>query len=85
MIRDTWSQYRARYNSRPETYDAYVDVWNRISGSRDAFRGWASFSHAANAEPAQSGDRVRGEECMRLGGYELGSTTSRGARRWFKV
>ena len=85
MIKDTWSQYESRYSSRPETYAAYVDVWNRVPTSRDAFTGWVSFGQAANAEPAQSGDRVRAaEEFMRLGGYKLGPLTSRGARRWFK-
>lgn len=84
-VRDTWSQYRSRYGSRPETFDAYVDVWKNVTKARQSFTGWASFSQAANAEPAQSGDRVTAaEEAMRLGGYELGPATARGARRWVK-
>jgi hypothetical protein len=86
VVEDTWSQYENRYAQRPATFQAYVDVWQRIPRARASFRGWAGFSQAANAEPAQSGDRVRAaEECMRLGGYELGSQTARGARRWVKT
>ena len=84
-MRDKWSQYRSRYGSRPETFVAYVDVWQNVARARQSFTGWASFSQAANAEPAQSGDRVKAaEEAMRLGRYELGPATARGARRWIK-
>jgi hypothetical protein len=82
-IRDTWSQYKPRYRSRPETYLAYEDVWRRDLQVRSLFSGWASFSQAANAEPAQSSDRVLiAEECMARCGYKLLPPTSRGGRRW---
>lgn len=82
-MKDEWTQYKPRYSQRPETFDAYVDVWQNVPGARQQFTGWASFSQAANAEPAQRPDRVRAaEECMRKGGYKLGPLTKRGARRW---
>ena len=84
-MRDEWTKYKDRYTQRPETFDAYVDVWTRIPETRSQFSGWASFSQAANAEPAQQPDRVRAaEECMRLGHYTLGAPTKRGARRWHR-
>lgn len=84
-MRDEWTKYKDRYSLRPETFDAYVDVWKRIPEAHARFSGWASFSQAANAEPAQQPDRVRAaEECMRLGRYELGTPTKRGARRWHR-
>lgn len=84
-LRDTWTQYWPRYASpRPKTFDAYVDVWKRNVGSvRQIFAGWASFSQAANAEPAQDPARVReAERVMSLGGYEVGPITARGGRTW---
>lgn len=82
-MRDEWTQYTGRYTQRPETFDAYVDVWQRVPTARSKFTGWASFSQAANAEPAQHVDRVAdAERCMKEGGYHLGPSTKRGARRW---
>lgn len=84
-MKDDWTPYKGRYSQRPETFDAYVDVWHNVSEARDRFTGWVSFSQAANSEPAQRSDRVRtAEECMRSGGYKLGPLTKRGARRWFR-
>lgn len=82
-----WEQYRERYIAeRPETYDAYVDVWLNVPESQQRFTGWATFSQCANAEPAKQRDvpqLVSGAEAlMRLGGYEIGPSTSRGGRRW---
>lgn len=82
-----WEQYEERYTLRPETYEAYVDVWNRVPRARSEFTGWAIFSQMANAEPEKRRNhlsRVRlAEEIMREAGYEIGPTTKRGARRWF--
>jgi hypothetical protein len=82
-----WEKYRDRYNGRPETFDAYVDVWNRLPAAQASFGGWVAFSQAANAEPAWVKDRperVRtAEHLMRTGGYEIGLATERGARQWF--
>lgn len=84
-MKDEWTQYKTRYSQRPETFDAYVDVWQKVPEARRDFTGWASFSQAANAEPAQRSDRVRAaEECMKKGGYKLGPLTRRGARRWYR-
>ncbi len=88
VVAQEWEQYENRYTERPETYRAYVDVWRRVPGARRLFSSWASFSQAANAEPAQverHPDRVRAAEgLLRQGGYELGSLTRRGARRWIR-
>ena len=84
-----WEKYRDRYNGRPETFDAYVDVWNRLPATRASFGGWVAFSQAANAEPAWVKDRperVRtAEHLMRTGGYEIGPATERGARQWVVI
>jgi hypothetical protein len=84
-----WEQYKDRYASeRHETYEAYVDVWNRIPEARQEFTGWAIFSQVANAEPKHrkdSPERVQvAERVMRQGGYEIGPPTRRNARRWIK-
>ena len=83
--RDEWSKYWERYAApRPDTFDAYVDVWKRNVGSvRQTFGGWPSFTMAANAEPAQDRARVaEAERLMDLGGYEVGPSTPRGGRTW---
>jgi|GEM_PF-4169835 len=82
-----WEQYAERYASeRPETFDAYVDVWLNQPGVRREFSGWAIFSQCANAEPQKRRDmpaRVRAAEAlMTRAGYEVGTSTRRGARRW---
>ena len=81
-----WDKYQSRYNARPETFDAYVDVWTRVPEAQLSFGGWVGFVQAANAEPswvANRPDRVRvAEAIMRKGGYETGAPTDRGARRW---
>jgi hypothetical protein len=82
-----WEQYRERYLSeRPETYEAYVDVWVNDPAARRRFTGWASFSQCANAEPAKRRDVPHlveeAEAFMRRHGYEIGPSTPRGGRRW---
>ena len=84
-----WDKYRDRYNERPETFDAYVDVWTRLPEAQSSFGGWVGFMQAANAEPSWVKNRLervlRAEEIMRAGGYEIGSPTERGALRWVKT
>jgi len=84
-----WDKYRDRYNERPETFDAYVDVWNRMPAAQSSFGGWVGFAQAASAEPSwvkHRPDRVRAaEEIMCSAGYEVGSPTKRGARRWVRL
>jgi hypothetical protein len=84
-----WDKYRSRYNARPETFNAYVDVWTRIPEAQSSFGGWVGFVQAANAEPSwvqNHPDRVKtAEAIMRKAGYELGEPTERGARRWVDV
>jgi hypothetical protein len=81
-----WERYRGRYKGRPETFDAYVDVWTRVPAARASFGGWVAFAQAASAEPAWVRDRAErvrtAEHIMRTGGYEIGPPTDRGARRW---
>jgi len=84
-------KYRARYpGDREATFEAYVDVFFRLSGARDFPGGWTSFSRCANAEPAlveQEPTLVsRAEGLMRLGGYEADdSGRPHKGRRWVKV
>lgn len=84
-----WDNYRDRFNQRPETLDAYVDVWTRVPKAQESFGGWVGFMQAANAEPSwmtNRPERVRiAEEIMRSAGYEIGATTARGARQWVKA
>jgi hypothetical protein len=82
-----WKQYEDRFASqRPETYRAYVDVWTHSFAARSEFSSWALFSRMASAEPSLRRDapeRVgRAEQIMRDHGYEIGTPTRRGARRW---
>ena len=84
-----WEKYRDRYNARPETFDAYVDVWNRLPEVRVLFGGWVGFAQAASAEAswvANRPERVRAaEDLMRKAGYEIGEPTEKGGRRWIAV
>ena len=82
-----WEQYRTRYlSTRPETYEAYVDVWTSDESVRRRFSGWATFSQCANAEPAKRREMphlvAEAEDAMVRNGYEIGQPTSRGGRRW---
>ena len=86
---DEWEQYRPRYAAtRAETYDAYDDVWRRSTAARSQFTSWADFSQCANVEPARVWDQpervAAAEAIMRACGYEIGPSTARGARRWFR-
>ena len=77
-------QYRNRYGKRPETFDAYLDVYNRLQGAKNFPGGFAKFTQAANAEPAVDADLVRrAEELMRLGGYEPSEKLPGVGRRWW--
>jgi hypothetical protein len=78
-------QYRSRYGPRPETFEAYVDVFDNVPGAGDFPGGWTTFSRAANAEPAMDEELVRGaEELMAAGGYEPAPKEPGKGRRWFK-
>ena len=82
-----WEQYRERnLAERPETFDAYVDVWIENPDARRQFSGWAMFSQCAKAEPQKRSDMparvAQAEELMRASSYEVGPSTRRGARRW---
>jgi hypothetical protein len=85
-----WEQYRERFlANRPETFDAYVDVWQRMPDARRSFTSWADFSQCASAEPKRRRDQsarvATAEDIMQRAGYRIGPTTSRGARRWFRT
>jgi hypothetical protein len=77
-------QYRIRYGKRPETFDAYLDVYSRLHGAKNFPGGFAKFTQAANAEPAVDADLVRrAEELMLLGGYEPSEKLPSVGRRWW--
>ena len=84
-----WDRYQDRYNERPETFDAYVDVWSRVPEAQSSFGGWVAFAQAASAEPnwvTHHLERVlQAERIMHIGGYEVGPSTQRGARRWVTI
>ncbi len=88
MSRD-WEQYRDRYTLRPETFEAYVDVWKANPSARMHFTSWATFSQCASAEPKRVKEEPhkvkRAEELMKAGGYSIGASTPRGARRWVRA
>ena len=83
-----WEQYADRYTQRPETFDAYIEVWTHHPRAKDEFGVWATFSQCANAEPKQvrdAPDRVEmAKELMEHSGYVIGTPTERGARRWWR-
>jgi hypothetical protein len=84
-----WDRYQDRYNERPETFDAYVDVWMRVPEAQSSFGGWIAFAQAASAEPSWVKNRLErvldAERIMYAAGYEIGPPTQRGARRWVAV
>jgi short subunit dehydrogenase-like uncharacterized protein len=86
---EEWEQHRDKYKARPDTFEAYVDVWTRIEETQQQFRSWATFARAANAQRAtverQPGRVADAERLMREGGYEIGEPTKRGARQWRTV
>ena len=57
MSRD-WEQYRDRYTQRPETFEAYRDVWKTNPSARMHFSSWAGFSQCASAEPKRRQGRA---------------------------
>jgi hypothetical protein len=81
-------KYRSRYlPDRESTFEAYVEVFFRLSGARDFPGGWTMFSRCANAEPALVRDEpslvTRAEELMRAAGYECDdSGRPRRGRTW---
>jgi len=84
-----WEQYQDRFNQRPETYNAYVDVWTKNPSARMHFGSWSMFTMCASVEPRLAREvphKVkRAEELLKAGGYKLGTPTARGARRWIRA
>lgn len=81
-----WEKYRERYATRPETFDAYIDVWRRSSTAQAFVGGWTAFSKAANAEPAVDPASVsHAEEIMRQFGYESEAKVPGVGRRWHRA
>lgn len=79
-------QYRVRFGRRPETFDAYLDVYNRLQGAKSFPGGFAKFTQAASAEPAVDADLVRrAEELMRLCGYEPSEKLPGVGRSWWPI
>jgi hypothetical protein len=79
-----WEQYRDRYEpERLETYEAYVDVWNRDADAERKYTDWITFAQCADANMTMvrtMPELVRhAETLMSRNGYRL-STGS--GRRW---
>lgn len=76
-----WEQYRDRYRQRPETFDAYINVWTSNPSARTHFSSWATFSRCGNAEPNKVKEQPhkvrRAEELMKAAGYRIGSRSPR--------
>lgn len=84
--REPWAPYEDRFNRRPETFAAYVDVWKRSSAAQQFPGGWTAFSRAASAEPAIDPLLVRrAEEVMEQFGYASCPKTAGVGRRWRRV
>ena len=83
-------KYRSRYpGDREATFEAYVDVFFRLTGARAFPGGWTALSRCANAEPALVAREpalvARAEELMRAGGYEADDTgRPQKGRRWVR-
>ncbi len=88
---ESLEKYRSRYpGDREPTFDAYVEVFFRLSGAREFPGGWTNFSRCANGEPAlvqnEPGLVHRAEELMRLAGYQADdSGRPAKGRRWVKI
>jgi len=84
-------RYRERYQpDREDTFEAYVEVFFRLSAARDFPGGWTMFSRCANAEPAlvrTEADLVaRAADLMRAAGYvHDDSGRPRRGRTWRKT
>lgn len=84
-------KYRERYlPHREATFEAYVEVFFRLSGARSFPGGWTAFSRCANAEPALVRDEPKlvahAEELMCAAGYEPDDSGRPNAgRRWAKT
>lgn len=82
-----WSEYEANFAAdRPETYAAYVTVWERNVDVRRAFGTWITFAHSASADRdaiRQSPALIRdAEAAMARNGYRIGPASTLGSRRW---
>ena len=75
-------KYRYRYAARPDTFDAYLEVWESDPEASATFGGWSSFSQGANGEPSQPQEGVAAaERIMRSNGFEIGEPTEHGGRQ----
>ncbi len=85
-----WSQYETDFASdRPETFDAYVAVWEHNADVRRAFGSWITFAQCASADRLavrQSPALIRdAEAAMARNGYRMGPPTALGSRRWLRT
>lgn len=84
-------KYRQRYlPDREQTFEAYAEVFFRVTSARDFPGGWTVFSRCANAEPALvRGEPMlvtRAEDIMRKAGYEADdSGRPRRGRTWHRT
>ena len=83
---EEWEQHRERFASRPETFDAYVEVWTRDLDARRKYADWLTFARCADADLAmvrKAPDLVRQAELiLSRNGYRLGAGAGGSSRRW---
>jgi serine/threonine protein kinase len=77
-----WEQYRPRYAARPETFDAYVDVWTTDLEVRAHYRSWSAFSRCANGESAVRHRMGPARDAMTRNGYVLEDGPHGKGARW---
>lgn len=56
--------YRPRFNARPETFDALLDVWERSTAVRVSFRSWHRFGRCAIEEPSKYAEDTHARDVL---------------------
>lgn len=84
---DEWEQHRARFEpDRIETFDAYVDAWQRDHDARRKFVDWDTFARCCDADMTMvrkaPGLIREAEALMARNGYRLGTGAGGSSRRW---
>ncbi|HUF99982.1 MAG TPA: hypothetical protein VMM60_17800 [Ilumatobacter sp.] len=84
-----WSQFEDDFADRPETFHAYVGVWERNADVRRAFGTWITCAHCASADREairNSPGLIRdAEAAMARNGYRVGPSTELSSRRWLRT
>lgn len=85
-----WAEHQTSFDpDRPETFAAYVAVWERNADVRRAFGTWLVFAQCASADREARRDSAalirEAEAAMARNGYRIGPSTDLGARRWLRT